>query len=460
MRIREITLSRAFVLVTAAMVTAVWALVIPVWEHSDPKREGLSPSQALLDAFMADLCRPPTSTETIYWDTKPFTLRELSGTIRASDDGIRVRALRRIYLDVLLRDPFEGDCAGLRRWVERPVAVEDVARRFATSPEGRRVAAVRDALREVQGRDPAGWDNASVRRWTESGLTPAEIKLRVANQRPLVGVHYFTWYQRDNTSWGNGGSAVVPDDTQQPTLGWYESRDVGTIDRHIEQMEAAGFDFAIVQMVAIAPHIWETTHRFFDRLEGRRLKAVVMLDGLYGSASVTTGWVEKAKAEFGAYSNYLTVRGEPLVLLYSSRLDFPVPGVHAPERLLVDQLRPGRQSVQSGQPALSARLAFLVADASASGEWGRHRGAWVFRRASRTRPVDGPSTQRWPDVPRSMATCARAASRVHHRVQLERAFRADGHRANRGVGRPVREVDRMLRGSCSRRSRRPVLTEG
>ena len=178
------------------MVTAVWALVIPVWEHSDPKREGLSPSQALLDAFMADLCRPPTSTETIYWDTKPFTLRELSGTIRASDDGIRVRALRRIYLDVLLRDPFEGDCAGLRRWVERPVTVEDVARRFATSPEGRRVAAVRDALREVQGRDPAGWDNASVRRWTESGLTPAEIKLRVANQRPLVGVHYFTWYQQ------------------------------------------------------------------------------------------------------------------------------------------------------------------------------------------------------------------------------------------------------------------------
>ena len=314
-------------LIAAAAVMTVWALAVVVWEHRVPEREGLTPSQTLSDAFMADLCRPPTNAETIYWDTKPFTVPQLSGTIRASDEGLRVRALRRTYLDVLFRDPFEGDCTGLRRWVDRPVAVEDVARRFAASPEGRRVAAVRNALREVQGRDPAGWDNASVRRWTESGLTPAEIKVRVANQRPLVGVHYFTWYQRDSTSWGNGGSAVVPDDTQQPTLGWYESKDVSTIDRHIEQMEAAGFDFVIVQMVAIAPHIWETTHRFFDRLEGRRLKAVVMLDGLYGSASVTTGWVEKARTEFGAYSNYLTVRGQPLVLLYSSRLDFPVPGV-------------------------------------------------------------------------------------------------------------------------------------
>jgi hypothetical protein len=81
-------------------------------------------------------------------------------------------------------------------------------------------------------------------------------------------------------------------------------------------------------MVAEQPRVWETTHRFFDRLEGRRLQAVVMLDELHDApASVTARWVEKARVEFAGYSNYLSLRGQPLVLLYSARHVLPVPGV-------------------------------------------------------------------------------------------------------------------------------------
>ena len=307
------------------------AIVFLVLQPSPPEtswRRSVPPSDELVDAYMAQLCRPPTDEETLFWDTRPYSLPQLVGEIRTTAESVRLRAIRRIYLEVLLRDPFDGDCDGLRRWVGRPVPVHEIGRRLGASPEARRVEAVRRALTDVEGRDPAGWDNGSVRRWVESGFTLDEIRHRVADRRPLVGVHYFTWYEQESVRWGNGGSSLVPDDTQKPAIGWYDSGDVATIDRHIEDLEAAGFDFVILQMWVLKPHIWETTHRFFDRLKGRRLKAVVMIDGLYETLpSEVTRWVRRAEAEFGDSPNYLFLKGQPLVLLYSARLDFPVPGL-------------------------------------------------------------------------------------------------------------------------------------
>jgi hypothetical protein len=317
-----------FVCAAVALGGLVWLFVAPQWRSRAVDRRGVAPSPQLVDVYMAQLCRPPTDAETLFWDTKPFTVPQLVAEIRATDESVRVRAIRRVHLDVLLRDPFHGDCEGLRRWVDRPLSPHEVARRLASLPEARRVSAVRQLLTEVERRDPAGWDNGSVRRWAESGMALSEIRERVGARRPLVGVHYFTWYERESVRWGNGGTSLVPDDTQKPELGWYDSSDVATIDRHIEQLEAAGFDFIILQMWVMKPHIWATTHRFFDRLKGRRLKAVVMLDGLYeGLPSEVAGWVRRARAEFGDSPNYFFLRGQPLVLLYSARLDFPVPGI-------------------------------------------------------------------------------------------------------------------------------------
>ena len=328
MRVSRRSASRTSAIVALVSAAVVASLVGPLWREAGAMSMGLPPSQRLTDSSMALLCRPPSDAETFQWETKPFTVSEWSEATRSTDEGVRVRAIRRTYIDVLLRDPFEGDCAGLRRWVDRGDPVADIARHLAASPEARRVADVRQLLATVQGRDPGGWDNASVRRWAQTGLTLAEIAARLLQQRSLVGVHYFTWYPREIVRWGNGGTTLVPDDTQRPTLGWYESSDVAVIDTQLGQMAGAGFDFVIVNVVAEIPNSWDVAHRVFSRLAARGLRAVVMLDGLHEApASVTAGWAEKVKAEFVGHPNYLSLRGQPLVLLFSARLDFPVPGV-------------------------------------------------------------------------------------------------------------------------------------
>ena len=53
-----------------------------------------------------------------------------------------------------------------------------------------------------------------------------------------------------------------------------------------------------------------------------------MLDGLYDqTAAMKAMWVERAKQEFTGDSHYLRLHGEPLVMLFSTRLDFDVPHV-------------------------------------------------------------------------------------------------------------------------------------
>lgn len=326
MRISVRAVSRTFAVVSAVLVLASALLVGPLWRPGPPDTRGFPPSQRLTDAFMSLLCRPPDDAETLRWDTKPFTIPELAASVRATDESLRVRAIRRVYLDELFRDPFDGDCAGVRQWWARPLSPPELGRRLARSPEAERMREVRHALREAQGRDPAGWDNGTIRRWAQTGLTPDEVRVRVVEQRTLVGVHFFNWYKRDAERWGNGGT-TVPRDTPRPSLGWYESTDAAIIDAQIDQLDASGIDFVIVQIIAEDSELWATAHRFFERLKGRRLRAAVMLDGLYTTpASDATAWIEKARRELTGHSNYLWLRGQPLVLLYSARLDASVPG--------------------------------------------------------------------------------------------------------------------------------------
>jgi hypothetical protein len=293
---------------------------------------------------MALLCRPPDDAETLRWDTKPFTMSELAASVRATPESLRVRAIRRAYVDTVLRDPFAGHCAELRQWVDRGTPVEGIARRLAATPEARRVGEVRRLLERVRRRDPAGWDNATVRRWAETGLSMTEIAARLAAQRPLVGVYYFSWYRQDSQGWGNNVT-TVPSDTARPTLGWYTSSDIAVMDAHISQMSGAGFDFVIIQVIADVPSSWETAHKFFDRLKGTSLKAVVMLDGLYTAPlTESVAAIGKARADFTAYPNYLWHRGQPLILLFSGRVDFPVPGVALRNAYWADEYRPGRNS--------------------------------------------------------------------------------------------------------------------
>ena len=317
------------VLLVVAVAVAAW-LARPRWQR-DEARPGdvarIPPSQALTAVVRATLCRPPRDEETVRWDSRPFDTRELRAALALSEEGRRVGAIRQVYLKVLLRDPFAGDCAGLRQWVDRDLPVDEVERRFAMSPEAQRIGEVRRVFVEALGRDPAGWDTASLRYRVESELPPGEIRARLAAQRPLVGVHYFAWYQQVQGQWGNG-LTFVGADAPRPSLGLYESRDPKVMDTHIRQMIDAGFDFVIFQIGPETPWNWEIAHSFFERLKDHPLKAAIMLDDLYtDTPGAKAAWVDKVKTEFFGYPNYFSYHDRPLVMLFASRLDFAVPGV-------------------------------------------------------------------------------------------------------------------------------------
>ena len=320
---------RFFAILLVAMAALAAWLTRPLWQggpsFADVAR--IPASERLTAVAQETLCRPPLDAETVKWDSRPFETPDLYAALTWSAEGRRVSAIRQAYLKVLHRDPFAGDCAGLRQWVEQDLPVDEVERRLGFSPESRRIADVRQVFRETLGQDPAGWDTSTLRYWVESGMPLGEIRARLAAQRPMIGVYYFTWYQLMNGRWGNLATAVAAD-APRPSLGLYESGRVEIIDRHISQIASAGFDFVMVNVVAGDTRSWANAHAFFARLKGTPLKAVVMLDELYRTErAVKAEWVEKVKAEFIGYANYLSYHDRPLVLLFASRLDFAVPGV-------------------------------------------------------------------------------------------------------------------------------------
>ena len=314
------------ILLVVVIAVAAW-VARPLWQDDEADVARIPASERLTAVVRETLCRPPRDEDTVRWDSRPFQTSELRTALELSPEGKRVGAIRQVYLKVLLRDPYPGDCEGLRQWVDRELPADEVERRLADSPEAQRIRDVRRLFREVLGRDPAGWDTASLRYWVESDLSSADIRARLAEQRPVVGVYYFTWYRSVEGRWGNLATAVAPD-APRPLPGPYESVNREVIDRHIAQIGAAGFDFVIVNVVASDASSWANAHLFFARLKGGPLKAAVMLDELYkAEPSVKSELVDKVKAEFFGYPNYFSYHDRPLVMLFASRLDFTVPGV-------------------------------------------------------------------------------------------------------------------------------------
>ena len=276
---------------------------------------------------MEVLCRPPSDAETVDWDNRPFERSALVKALTSTVEAQRVRQIRSLYFDLLRRDTTFADCEQVRDWVNQRLGVDEVTRELAALPEARRVSNVRQILIDRSGWDPRGWDDPGLRRWVDSPFTLAEIRSRLAGQRPLVGVHYFAWYRIDQRGWGNDLTTVAAD-SPKPAPGWYDSGDTDVIAAQIRQIEEAGFDFTIVHVIATSPRTWTNARTFIDRLSGHRLKAAVMLDGLYAEDAPTKAmWVQKAKAEFTGDSHYLLFHGEPLIMLFSARLDFDAEGV-------------------------------------------------------------------------------------------------------------------------------------
>jgi len=253
-----------------------------------------------------------------------------------------LQGVRRLFFDLVRREAAREDCTQLREWIDRRLDIDAVRRQIATLPEARRVAAVRQLIIETFGRDPQGWDDLGLRRWVESPLGLAEIRSRLREQRPLVGVHFFAWYQPDAAGWRNDLTRV-PADSPKPALGWYDSGDADVMATQIRQMEETGFDFVAVHVIPPLPRTWSNARMFFDRLSGHGVNAALVLDGLYDEPpAVKAMWVEKAKAEFATNSHYLRLYGEPLVMLFSTRLDFEVPGVTLRNVYWTERYDPGK----------------------------------------------------------------------------------------------------------------------
>lgn len=348
-------MSRIFALVLASVVLLLTFLVAPLWNGAGAPSSGLRESRtriresrALTDAYIEALCRSPYDTETVRWDSRPFEKSELIATLSSTAEGEIVRETRSLYFEVLRRVPTNEDCVAVRDWVDRGLDIEETTRRFAASPEARRVAKVREIFIETFGRDPRGWDDSSLRFWVDSVFTLAEIKSRLGAQRPMVGAHYFTWYRSDQGGWGNNLTGI-PADATKPALGWYASDDPAVIETHVTQMAGVGLDFVIVHVVAQLPASWDNARAFFRRLAGRKLNAAVMLDGLSAeTGAVQAQWVEEAKGEFADHANYFNFHGQPLIMLFSGRLDFTVPGVLLRNVYWTDRYDPGSNTFNVG----------------------------------------------------------------------------------------------------------------
>jgi hypothetical protein len=293
---------------------------------------------------MEVLCRPPSGTETVDWDSRPFEPSALIEALSAGEEAARVSEVRNVYFELLRRDASPGDCPQVRDWIARGLTAEEVRRELARFPEARRVSRVRQIFIDAFGRDPREWDDPGLRRWVDSPFPLAEIRSRLIAERPLVGVHYFAWYRLTKDGWGNG-LTTVPADSPLPAAGRYDSSDTDVIAAHIRQMESAGFDFAIVHVIAGSPRTWANARTFVDRLSGHRLKAAVLLDGLYvDEAAAKAMWVQKARADFTGDSHYLQFHGQPLIMMFSTRLDFDAPGVILRNVYWTDRYDPGRNT--------------------------------------------------------------------------------------------------------------------
>jgi len=320
-------LSRTFIATLLSLTVAVGLLGSSLWTMSRGKGPRVRPSRLLADGFEDVLCRAPLDVETVQWDSRPFDTSTLVQALESTEEFRRLQQLRRVYFDLLRREPTHEDCAQLRRWIHPRFDRHTIEREIAELPEARRVAAVRQLFIGVFGRDPRGWDDSALRRWVDSPLGLADIRTRLRDQRPLVGVHYFAWYQQDAAGWRNDVTRV-PADAPKPQIGWYDSADTDVVTTQIRQMEVAGFDFVAVHVIPSLPRTMANARTFFDRLSGHRLHAAVVLDGLYeDTPAVKRMWVEKARAQFAGDSHYQRLDGEPLVMLFSAQIDFDVPGV-------------------------------------------------------------------------------------------------------------------------------------
>lgn len=101
-----------------------------------PPRPPTPEERATIEAaYRNALGRAPDPEGLETWTCKNLGWPELLAALESSAEGLRVTAVRGIYIELLGRDPLGSDNAGLRGWVDSELSLEEVRAGIAASPE-------------------------------------------------------------------------------------------------------------------------------------------------------------------------------------------------------------------------------------------------------------------------------------------------------------------------------------
>jgi glycosyltransferase involved in cell wall biosynthesis len=142
--------------------------------------------------------------------------------------------------------------------------------------------------------------------------------------RTLVGAQYYLWYGEgfgaahwnDNPTFGH-----VAD---KPMLGFYGSAKGETIEAHLDEFEAMGLDFIVVNLHidGAGPNTveWRSIDHLLNILEARdsNLRFAIQIASYTDAPDHFSGFFEKVRARHMAHPNHLRLDGKPVIFWFWS----------------------------------------------------------------------------------------------------------------------------------------------
>jgi len=147
---------------------------------ADPARTAM-----VVEAYRSNLCRDPDTGGRAYWTVSGIDSAGLEAELRRTNEWKPLAPVYAAYMNVLGRNPMAGggspprNCEALFKMVSSGLSQADIEAQLAASREGLRVRAVRDLYIELLGRDPLPDDRAGLRTWVNTGLSIDRIRERL-----------------------------------------------------------------------------------------------------------------------------------------------------------------------------------------------------------------------------------------------------------------------------------------
>ena len=83
-------------------------------------------AQLISQIYSQTFCRQADADTLKTWENSGLSIRKIMDTLPTTNEGARATLVRSLYLSLLGRDPGQGDCLGLRSWVDSNLSLEAV----------------------------------------------------------------------------------------------------------------------------------------------------------------------------------------------------------------------------------------------------------------------------------------------------------------------------------------------